>query len=129
MKGASLIAPLGVRIPDDLKEKIQEKAKSNGRSMNAEIIFLLEQSLHLVDAEKHNEKLHELAESRGALIEKLQTIIQLQERNLDLAYEQISLLKHHIKSATGFDVQSYFDKTVDYEGINEAIKLKHKKPT
>lgn len=120
---------MGVRIPDELKELIQEKAKNNGRSMNAEIVFLLEQALSNTDSGKHNEKLHELAESRGALIEKLKTIIQLQERNLDLAYEQISLLKHHIKSATGFDVQEYFNKTVDYEGINESAKSKYKKPT
>jgi plasmid stability protein len=41
MKGASLIAPLGVRIPDELKSKIQEQAKENGRSMNAEILTFL----------------------------------------------------------------------------------------
>lgn len=128
MKGASLIAPLGVRIPDDLKEKIQAQAKSNGRSMNAEIVFLLEQSISHVESDKYNGKLHELVESRGALIEKLKTVIHLQERNLDLAYEQIALLKHHIKTVTGFDVQEHFNKTVDYEGIRESAKNKNKKP-
>lgn len=128
MKGMRSIAPMGVRIPDELKEKIQEKAKINGRSMNAEIVFLLEQSLSDIGFEKYDGKLHELVESRGALIEKLKTVIHLQERNLDLAYEQIALLKHHIKTVTGFDVQEHFNKTVDYEGIRESAKHKNKKP-
>ncbi|HFO2534986.1 TPA: Arc family DNA-binding protein [Yersinia enterocolitica] len=45
MKGMRTIAPMGVRIPDDMKEKIQERAKKNGRSMNSEIIMLLEHAL------------------------------------------------------------------------------------
>lgn len=49
MKGASHIAPLGVRLPDDLKQKIQERARRNGRSMNSEIVQILEDALH-VDA-------------------------------------------------------------------------------
>ena len=42
MKGASNIAPLGVRLPDDLKIKIQERARKNGRSMNSEIVQILQ---------------------------------------------------------------------------------------
>lgn len=45
MKGASLIAPFGLRMPEDLKEKIAERAKSNGRSMNAEIIQILQDAV------------------------------------------------------------------------------------
>lgn len=45
MKGASLIAPFGLRMPEELKEKISERAKSNGRSMNAEIVQILEDAL------------------------------------------------------------------------------------
>lgn len=45
MKGASLIAPFGLRMPEDLKEKIAERAKSNGRSMNAEILMILSTAL------------------------------------------------------------------------------------
>lgn len=45
MKGASLIAPFGLRMPEDLKGKIAERAKSNGRSMNAEIVQILEDAL------------------------------------------------------------------------------------
>lgn len=45
MKGASLIAPFGLRMPEDLKGKIAERAKSNGRSMNAEIVQILQDAV------------------------------------------------------------------------------------
>ena len=41
-----------VRMPADLKEKIEEAAKENGRSMNAEIVYRLQQSLDEGRAEK-----------------------------------------------------------------------------
>lgn len=34
-----------LRLPDGMKDRIAEKAKSNGRSMNSEIIQILEDSL------------------------------------------------------------------------------------
>lgn len=45
MKGMRNIAPFGLRMPDELKEKIQERAKANGRSMNSEIIQMLQDVL------------------------------------------------------------------------------------
>ncbi len=45
MKGMRSIAPFGLRMPDELKEKIQERAKANGRSMNSEIIQILEDTV------------------------------------------------------------------------------------
>ncbi|QMN67902.1 Arc family DNA-binding protein [Citrobacter freundii] len=45
MKGASLIAPFGLRMPEELKEKIAERARANGRSMNAEIVQILENAI------------------------------------------------------------------------------------
>lgn len=35
------IAPFGVRMPADLKERVQAAAKANGRSTNAEIVATL----------------------------------------------------------------------------------------
>ncbi|STY93395.1 Arc family DNA-binding protein [Moraxella bovis] len=35
------IAPTGVRMPDDLKAKLQQSAKDNGRSLNSEIVARL----------------------------------------------------------------------------------------
>ncbi|HGE8458726.1 TPA: Arc family DNA-binding protein [Serratia marcescens] len=39
------ITPLGVRIPLDIKEKLKEKAKEEGRSLNSEIVQRLIRSL------------------------------------------------------------------------------------
>jgi len=45
MKGASLIAPFGLRMPEELKIKVAARAKDNGRSMNAEIVQMLQDAL------------------------------------------------------------------------------------
>lgn len=37
------IAPYGVRMPAELKDKLQELAKKNGRSLNSEIVKILEE--------------------------------------------------------------------------------------
>ena len=46
-----------VRMPADLKEKIEEAAKENGRSMNAEIVYRLQQSLN-EEQEDHVDGFH-----------------------------------------------------------------------
>lgn len=38
------IAPTGVRMPDDLKAKLQQSAKDNKRSLNSEIVARLNAS-------------------------------------------------------------------------------------
>lgn len=45
MKGASQIAPFGLRMPEELKDAISKRASENGRSMNAEIVQILEDYL------------------------------------------------------------------------------------
>lgn len=45
MKGMRNIAPFGLRMPDDLREAIAERAKRNGRSMNSEIVQILQDTL------------------------------------------------------------------------------------
>lgn len=39
------IAPFGLRMQPDLKERIEAEALANGRSLNAEIVWRLEESL------------------------------------------------------------------------------------
>lgn len=46
------IAPFGLRMQPDLKERIQAAADANGRSMNTEIIRRLEISFDMEDSEK-----------------------------------------------------------------------------
>lgn len=128
MKGMRSIAPMGVRIPDDLKEQIQAKAKANGRSMNAEIVHILEESVSGVGRHLDSDSEKKI-EALNSEIRTLQSYIAIQKRYYELAEEQIALLKQHIKAATGFDVQEYFNKTIDYEGIRESARQKNKKPT
>lgn len=45
MKGASQIAPFGLRMPEELKDKLAERATANGRSLNSEIVQILEDAL------------------------------------------------------------------------------------
>lgn len=52
MKGMRNIAPFGLRMPEELREEIQKRAKENGRSMNSEIVHILEQHLDTTAAEK-----------------------------------------------------------------------------
>lgn len=39
------IVPFGLRMPPDLKQQLEERARAGGRSLNAEIVWRLEQSL------------------------------------------------------------------------------------
>ena len=45
IKGPSLIAPFGLRMPESLKNKIADRAKANGRSMNAENVQILQETI------------------------------------------------------------------------------------
>ncbi|HGX3178744.1 TPA: Arc family DNA-binding protein [Klebsiella variicola] len=121
MKGASQIAPLGIRLPEELREKIKEKAKENGRSVNSEIVQMLEDALNN-DAQGHDRELEIVSEAYEEHIKSLEKIINVQSLSMDLAKEQIALLKQHIKATTGFDVQKYFEKVVDYDAISKSVE-------
>ncbi|MBH3259984.1 Arc family DNA-binding protein [Serratia marcescens] len=45
MKGMRNIAPFGLRMPDQLREAVTERAKRNGRSINAEIVQIIEDAI------------------------------------------------------------------------------------
>jgi len=45
--------PFGVRMPDDVKQWVEEQAAKNMRSQNAEIVFILREAMR---AEKEKEK-------------------------------------------------------------------------
>lgn len=121
------IAPYGIRMPAELKEKVQERAKANGRSMNAEIVNLIEDALKKDDFE--NEGALDTQSTVKALedaIKSMVSVIEVQDTTIALAKEQIALLKHHIKISTGFDVQDFLNKSVDYEGIYSKHGLDYK---
>ncbi|MDF7631463.1 Arc family DNA-binding protein [Erwiniaceae bacterium L1_55_4] len=45
MKGMRNIAPFGLRMPDELRDAITARAKANGRSINSEIVQILEDAV------------------------------------------------------------------------------------
>ena len=65
-----------IRFPDGMRDRIAALAKANGRSMNAEIISMIETSFRRTerptDEEQKSDMAHEIRELRG-VIEKLQT--------------------------------------------------------
>lgn len=45
----SNIAPFGVRMPPDLKQRLEISAKNNNRSLNAEVVFWLQKAMDELD--------------------------------------------------------------------------------
>ena len=39
------LSPFGVRMGDEMKKQLEERAKQNGRSMNSEVIQILKEAL------------------------------------------------------------------------------------
>lgn len=121
MKGASQIAPLGVRLPDELKEKVQERAKEHGRSMNAEIVGVIEKSfseqpnqeaLATKSALEHLQAINELKDqiiasqessikSQKETISSLNQTIDAMERNIKSLEEHVRILQSHVKILGG----------------------------
>lgn len=64
MKGASHIAPFGLRMPEELKDKISESAKKNGRSMNSEIVQILEDAMQS-SAQHSPDRMVSFVDSKG----------------------------------------------------------------
>lgn len=67
MKGMRNIAPFGLRMPDDLREAIAKRAKNNGRSMNSEIVQILQDAIDsegfikgIEEFEKHQNKIKKI---------------------------------------------------------------------
>ncbi|CNG64742.1 putative phage regulatory protein [Yersinia enterocolitica] len=121
MKGASQIAPLGVRLPDELKEKVQERAKEHGRSMNAEIVGVIEKSfseqpnqevLAMKSALEHLQAINELKDqiiasqessikSQKETISSLNQTIDAMERSIKSLEEHVRILQSHVKILGG----------------------------
>ncbi len=70
------IAPFGLRMLPDLRQKIEDAAKASGRSMNAEVVSRLEQTFSATSVTPDSSALHALA-------------IRLAETELALAEEKL----------------------------------------
>lgn len=107
MKGASQIAPLGVRLPDELKLKVQGRASENGRSMNAEIVSIIERSFS-EDVEKKHEAaqkifshLQQIVELKDQIIASQESSISSQRETIHSMERTIAALERHIEILQG----------------------------
>ena len=118
MKGASSITPLGIRMPEELKAKIQESANKNGRSVNSEVISLLEIALSgsgISDREDSQSKV--VIEELNKTVQQLVNIMSAQNESIELYKEQVMLIKALVKKETGYDVQEYLNERVNYDEL------------
>ncbi|CAI1141745.1 Arc family DNA-binding protein [Serratia ficaria] len=97
MKGMRNIAPFGLRMPDELREAIAERAKKNGRSMNAEIIQILQEAIthEVFDTISSKENLEKMpADIKLDLIRKRYEIAKIKMAQAYTALEEnVELLK------------------------------------
>ncbi len=61
MKGMRSIAPFGVRMPDDLKDNLTVRAAQNGRSLNSEIVMILQAAIDSASATPKTNAEHQAA--------------------------------------------------------------------
>lgn len=61
-----------IRLPDGMRDAIAEKAKQNGRSMNSEIIAILENSLNPASGSERNEVLMERLRAIEEVVSRLE---------------------------------------------------------
>ncbi|QIU92156.1 Arc family DNA-binding protein [Yokenella regensburgei] len=83
-----------LRFPDGMREAIAERAKLNGRSMNSEIIQIIE------DAIKRDAIIEDALEQRGDIRldeSKVSELEQLQEKIIAVQKSENSLLKRQIE--------------------------------
>lgn len=52
MSEATTIEPLIIRLPAQLKQKLKERAKTNHRNMNGEVVALIEAATRTEDQKK-----------------------------------------------------------------------------
>ncbi|MDU4243559.1 MAG: Arc family DNA-binding protein [Bifidobacterium longum] len=120
MKGASQIAPLGIRLPEDLKEGIKARATINGRSMNAEIVQMLDDAMHA------NDNAPEIAKLRQE-ITTLKLMLALQERSIEIMQstgllnesieniEKNKKLRSDMSTFIGDDIKNLLNKLIAQE--------------
>lgn len=74
------IIPYSLRMPDSLKEKLSERAKKNGRSLNSEMVIILQAA---VDEERKPKNIDELANLESEKFKELfmETVKKMYEKN------------------------------------------------
>ena len=80
------INPFGLRMPHDLKKLIEKSAKTNRRSMNAELILRLQDSIEkdplFVPEIREASRSYELSEDENVLLKAYSTLSPRRRRAL-----------------------------------------------
>lgn len=103
MKGASQLAPLGIRIPDELKTRIQDRAQKNGRSMNAEIMDIIEKSFssntdqQVMILQEKIRHLTGISDLKDQIIESMTGTISSQKETISALESSVSSLESHLE--------------------------------
>lgn len=103
-----------LRLPDGMRERVQDRAKINGRSMNAEIVAILTQVIDGPDALKVPELRKELARIEEEIDSHTSDLRVLAERHSAVASElyvrgviqearSVNQLMEEAARAAGFD--------------------------
>lgn len=124
MKGMRNIAPFGLRMTDELKSMIASRAEKNGRSMNAEIVHTLIDSL--------DDEIKDAAESESSKIvvmfRELRRTLPKNESELRVWNEKMTDLSfYYMSKLTDFAKNSEALTSLREEAIKSA--LGNKKPT
>lgn len=94
---SNFIERFTVRLPDGMRDAIAERARKNGRSMNSEIIQIIEDAIKrdaIIDSALSQNIDTRLDENKVSELELLQEkIIAIQRSENDLLKEKLELLK------------------------------------
>lgn len=94
---SNFIERFTVRLPDGMRDTIAERARKNGRSMNSEIIQIIEDAIRrdaIIDSALSQNIDTRLDENKVSELELLQEkIIAIQRSENDLLKEKLELLK------------------------------------
>ena len=76
MKGARDISPMGIRVPEPLKQRLRKEAGKNGRSVNSEIVTILQNYVDELDNPRSIEGIaqQEADKFKSALVETLKAM-------------------------------------------------------
>nr|WP_195606431.1 Arc family DNA-binding protein [Klebsiella oxytoca] len=87
-----------VRLPSGMREAIAERAKANGRSMNSEIVSILEERLYCGDGDLDDMDVNEMLEVIKMQRDLLKKYSELVERGSKTLQEISETLKNNKKS-------------------------------
>ena len=123
----SHIPPFGVRMPPDLKEKIDMASKQSGRSMNAEIVYRLQKSFYAspdtsVNEAEPNVSDRQIQSSSGD--KKLKGLLARMMEILEMAEQDEA--REAVEENEAYDRRSELDEKTEQSKGNESADERYK---